>query len=300
MTISIKVAGGVDFNAYLDAFEAAFVRNGNGFFSDDPRDLGGDEFAQSSGDDATLPIDSGLSYIAESGDDGDFAYDFATNTVGGTLDGLQFGDGLTYDAEADDFTTDAAVTIRGLGLEGTGPGNEVSEVLGGLRESDLDALRDLLRGDDIDFDGSAGADAFKGFGPGDDELSGAKGADTLNGAGGDDEIEGGAGADSLIGGAGADTLEGGKGDDLLAGGKGKDVFVFDDGALGDDTISGFQAGPGAADRIDLDDVFADFAAVKDATTDVGGDAVIDLGGGGSITLTGVLEADLRANDFIFD
>jgi serralysin len=299
MTISISVAGGVDFNTYLDDFEATFVRNGNGFFSDDPRDLGGDEFAQSSGDDTTLPIDGGLSYIAESGPDGDFSYDFATNTVGGTLDGLQFGDGLAYDAARDDFSTDGAVTILGLGLEGTGPGNEVSELLGGLRESDLGPLRALLRGDDVDFRGSKGADAFKSFG-GDDELKGGKGDDTLNGARGDDEIAGGAGADDLQGGAGADTLEGGKGDDLLAGGKGRDVFVFDGRSLGDDTISGFEAGPGKGDRIDLDDLFADFAALRAATENVGGDAVIDLGAAGSITLTGVVEADLRGNDFIFD
>jgi hypothetical protein len=53
------------------------------------------------------------------------------------------------------------------------------------------------------------------------------------------------------------------------------------------------------DKIDLIAFgFADFAAVQAATTDVGGSAVIDLGGGNSVTLAGVLEAQLQAGDFI--
>lgn len=40
------------------------------------------------------------------------------------------------------------------------------------------------------------------------------------------------------------------------------------------------------------------AGVQAATHDVGGDAVIDLGGGDSVTLSGFLTAQLRAGDVI--
>jgi len=43
---------------------------------------------------------------------------------------------------------------------------------------------------------------------------------------------------------------------------------------------------------------ADFSTLLAATTDVGGNAVIALGGGYSVTLTGVFRADLGAGDFI--
>lgn len=321
MTITISVAGGVDFNAYLQNFEDTFVRNGNGFFSDNPRDGDGDEFAQASGPDGTLPVDDGLSYIAKSGEAGDFVYDFQNNIVAGALDGLQFGDGLAYDVSDDNFSTDASVTIRGLGLSGTGVGNDVSTLLGELRESDLTYLRSLLAGDDIDFKGSTGNDAFRSFG-GDDDIAGRSGADTVYGGNGDDEIEGGDGADTLFGnkndddvdggkgadeidgGDGNDTLDGGSGggDDQLTGGKGKNQFEFEANNFGDDQILDFDAGKAKTDRISFDDdVFADFASVKAAAEDnADGDVVITVDGDSSVTLVGVSEADLRAYDFIFD
>jgi serralysin len=300
MAITIKAYDGLDFGAYLKTFDDTFEASSFGYFSDDPSDIDGNNYALTSSSDTSLPVEGGLSFIADSGDEGEIVYDFATHVIGGTLDALKFGEGLTYDEESDSFSTDLDVAISGLGLEGEGSGNPVSGMIGALRGGSTEALRDLLKGEDLVFKGSTGSDAFKGFGGGDDQITGGKGFDTLNGAAGDDQIAGGAGADDLKGGAGADTLAGGKGDDVLAGGKGADLFVFDGVGLGDDTISGFQAGKGQADQIGIGDFFDDFDAVLAATTDQGGNAVIDLGGGASITLTGVVEADLHANDFLFD
>ena len=79
---------------------------------------------------------------------------------------------------------------------------------------------------------------------------------------------------------------------------GDDLFVFDNGD-GDDTIEGFQAGAGSDDVIDLSDFgFADTAAVLAATTDIGGNAVIQLDLDDSLTLIGVLKSELHGDDFL--
>lgn len=338
MAIDIKVTG-VDFNAYLDNFDDTFERVGRGFFSDNPFDLGGDEYAITSSTDQSLPIDGGLSFIAESGSAGDFAYDFQTHVVGGTFDGLQFGEGLSYNAATDDFTTDAAVSISGLGLAGTAPGNDVSALLGELMEGDIDLLLGHLKASDISFAGSSGADSFASYkgddtlgggggadslngGAGNDSVSGGQGADTLLGAAGNDTVLGGAGndrldggngndslvggtgADVLLGGAGADTLQGGAGADTLDGGAGRDVFVFTEAAFGNDVIENFVAGRSVQDVISFAGgahagAFDSFADLLDSTTDVDGSAVITLGRGATITLDGVLSSELHANDFLF-
>lgn len=108
-------------------------------------------------------------------------------------------------------------------------------------------------------------------------------------------ITGNASANVIDAGAGADVLNGLGGNDKLTGGDGADRFVFS-AATGEDTVVDFVSG---TDKLDLIAYgFADFAAVLAATTDVGGNAVIDLGGGNSITLTGVLESQLQAGDMI--
>jgi len=65
---------------------------------------------------------------------------------------------------------------------------------------------------------------------------------------------------------------------------------------GQDTVSDFLSG---SDKLDLSAFgFADFTAVQAATHDVGGNAVIDLGGGDSVTLTGVTSSQLQSGDVI--
>lgn len=151
------------------------------------------------------------------------------------------------------------------------------------------------RGGDDELEGKGGRDKLYG-GSGNDEIEGDGGKDLLYGGGGNDDLEGGGGNDKLWGGKGRDELEGDSGNDKLWGGSGADRFVFDDDD-GRDVIKDFQVG---LDRIEIDvddiDSFSDLAIANNAK----GHAVIDLGGGNSITLKGVSKASLSASDFIFD
>ncbi|WP_296743114.1 calcium-binding protein, partial [Mesorhizobium sp.] len=108
-------------------------------------------------------------------------------------------------------------------------------------------------------------------------------------------IQGNAGANVLTGGSGNDTLMGYGGNDTLFGGAGADKFVFAHGT-GQDSIGDFVTG---TDKIDLTAIgFASYQDVINATHDVGGNAVIDLGNGDQLTLTGVTTAQLHSGDFI--
>jgi Ca2+-binding RTX toxin-like protein len=138
-------------------------------------------------------------------------------------------------------------------------------------------------------------------GTGNDQLFGDSGNDTLFGRDGVDTLKGGGGGDVIFGGKGSDRITGGSGNDTLAGNGGNDFFIY---APGDDadTITDFAAGAGSLDVIDLSAMgaaFDTFAEILAATTTVAGNAVIDFGGGDTITLTGVIKVQLHANDFIF-
>ncbi|MEO7691517.1 MAG: calcium-binding protein, partial [Sphingomonas sp.] len=127
---------------------------------------------------------------------------------------------------------------------------------------------------------------------GNDTLSGIE---NLSGSLFNDTLTGDAVANILSSGAGDDILNGGAGADILLGGSGADKFVFDLGT-GQDTVGDFVSG---SDKLDLSAFgFADFTAVQAATHDVGGNAVIDLGGGDTVTLTGVLSGQLQSGDVI--
>ncbi|MCP5075907.1 MAG: hypothetical protein GY947_21775 [Rhodobacteraceae bacterium] len=96
-------------------------------------------------------------------------------------------------------------------------------------------------------------------------------------------------------------MDGGTGDDTLTGGNNLDTFVFGLKA-GNDTITDFQDGN---DDIDLTAYNlsgrSDLVAAG-AMTDTALGAVIDLslvGGNGTITVTGMLVADLNNSEFIF-
>jgi hypothetical protein len=57
---------------------------------------------------------------------------------------------------------------------------------------------------------------------------------------------------------------------------------------------------GGSDQIEFDDgVFANFAAVQAAMTQVGADTVITLAAGHTITLQNVTASILHASDFLF-
>ncbi|WP_207482257.1 calcium-binding protein [Arenibaculum pallidiluteum] len=92
----------------------------------------------------------------------------------------------------------------------------------------------------------------------------------------------------------ANTLEGGLGDDYLTGGGGSDTFVVVRG-YGSDTIGDFGAGDVV--RLFDTDLRSGAEAVAALRTQ-GGNAVLDLGAGQSVTLLGRRPEDLRPDDFV--
>jgi phosphodiesterase/alkaline phosphatase D-like protein len=162
-----------------------------------------------------------------------------------------------------------------------------------LSQTSAPAKVSLERGtassDDIGFDRLDSVENVIGS-SGDDRISGDNGANRLDGGIGDDTIDGDRGNDIIIGGAGNDALKGGPGND---------TFVFHAG-FGTDTISDFSAGPGIGDIIQVDQtMFADFAAILLATSDLGADLKI-ASGADAIVLKNVSDVtNLNTDDFAF-
>lgn len=184
-----------------------------------------------------------------------------------------------------------ADTIFGNGgADFLGGNMEADSILGG---ADADTIRGG-KGNDI-IDGGSGHDTLWGDigdddvvgGDGIDNLKGNEGNDTLSGGADTDALRGGQGADVLDGGAGNDTVWGDAGNDYLTGGAGNDIFVFTAGS-GADVITDFSAG----DVMQIAaSVFASAGAAVAASSANGGNILVDLGGGNSITLAGVGAVD---------
>ncbi|WP_256099002.1 beta strand repeat-containing protein [Burkholderia ubonensis] len=89
------------------------------------------------------------------------------------------------------------------------------------------------------------------------------------------------------------------GDDQLTGSAGHDLFVFAQ-PIGNDTLHNLDL---AADKIDLVG-FTGITSFSDVqahmTDDANGNAVIALGDGATITVTGVHSTDLTSDNFVFD
>jgi len=126
-------------------------------------------------------------------------------------------------------------------------------------------------------------------------------ANVLNGsiAGGGVTLSGLGGNDTLFGSAFGDTLAGGSGNDTLFGDAGNDTFLYNGGGLGVDTITDFTGGPGLGDVINVQTVFADFAAVQAAATQQGADTVITIDVSDKIVLANFNVGNLDPNDFLF-
>ena len=139
-------------------------------------------------------------------------------------------------------------------------------------------------------DGGQGDDSLRGTRSGGDIISGYAGDDTIVALHGDNVLRGGRGNDVVTGGDGRDWISGDRGDDTLTGGRGADVFRFDPGA-GDDLITDFSIAEG--DRVELP------PGVPYTLRQQGADAVIELAGGGRLTLRGVRVADLPTDWLIF-
>jgi Ca2+-binding RTX toxin-like protein len=102
---------------------------------------------------------------------------------------------------------------------------------------------------------------------------------------------------------GNDTIWAGQGDDFLFGGEGADVFTFSLSA-GNDRVEDFE------DGVDQLHILSNFGLTADdivsATTQVGLDAVIDLGQSTTITLVnyfanaGLTREDIAKNIVLFD
>jgi hypothetical protein len=133
-------------------------------------------------------------------------------------------------------------------------------------------------------------------GDGADRLNGSGGIDLLYGGAGDDVIDGGAGNDYLFGNAGNDRLRGGSGDDVLKGNTGADVFVYDSANVGRDIILDFEIG---TDRLEVSAQKTGVSSAADllstATTDVDGNAVLQFGSEGSVTLIGINPEELTTS-----
>ncbi|WP_322414106.1 calcium-binding protein [Mesorhizobium huakuii] len=128
---------------------------------------------------------------------------------------------------------------------------------------------------------------------------GTTGSDTLVGTASNERLSGFGGADTLQGAAGNDVLIGGAGADTLTGGADNDTFIFKAG-FGLDTITDFTAGAASDDIIQFgNDVFADFASVLAAASQVGADTVITHDAGNTLTLKNVALANLHQDDFQF-
>ena len=175
-------------------------------------------------------------------------------------------------------------------------GQNGADVLNGL--GGADHLRggrghDTLNGGDGGdlLNGGSGADILQG-GNGNDTLLGRTGGDRLEGGAGNDRLEGFNGRDVLNGGTGNDTLVGGRGHDTLTGGAGTDVFVFDAQSKRD-VITDFDAN---AESLDFRGTGFSFADVTLSNT--AGGVLVEVGNV-DITLLGVAQSQIGADDFIF-
>ncbi len=123
--------------------------------------------------------------------------------------------------------------------------------------------------------------------------------ENVTGSAYDDQITGDTGDNVIIGGAGNDTInDGAGGTDTLTGSTGSDTFVVSD-ASGTVTITDFQVG---TDTLNLTAVstISSYGELKSVASDDGfGNTIIDLGGGNSLTLTGVAESDISNADATF-
>ena len=274
-------------------------------YGDEDNDLisgtrGNDRVYGGSGNDTVAGGDDDDIIYGQDGDDlvaGTLGQDTVLGEAGNdTVLGGDGDDQLFGGADDDDL-------YGGVGMD-TLDGGDGNDLLAGA--DGVDSLMGGL-GDDTLF-GGAGADIVEGgdgvnelYGnDGNDLLRGGENSDLLNGGADNDHLLGAGGGDTLLGDVGDDTLIGGGGGDTMNGGDGNDRFEFYVGD-GSDVINGFTAGAASEDVIFISGfgaAFDEFADILANASDDGTSTSITLGGG-SITLTNVLVADLHQDDFLF-
>src|ERR1700742_430792 len=109
---------GIDVTAYLGTFVSPnYSPVGFGYFSSDPNDFSGNQYAVTEQTNL-IPDTSKQAIVAESGGGGNsIDYDFNVHIVGGDLDALSFGFGVTYNSGTDSFPlSQLDLRISGFGF----------------------------------------------------------------------------------------------------------------------------------------------------------------------------------------
>lgn len=319
-----KDGKGIDFAAYLKAYDKTYVPSSRGSFSSAP--------VGSTFDAAQYASYNGSKYgvvlSAVKGKNFKYSWEDPEHKLYGSIADVVFGNKITADFKADRFKVTSDLKISGLNITNQ---SVVDTMVGDLMNGKNTAggattgLLNVLKANAINFVGSTGKDTFTGFGKADnisggngndvlyggagndkirggnhnDRLYGDSGDDRLYGDAGNDRLYGGSGNDKLYGGSGNDILYGGTGNDILSGGSGADTFIIKKGQ-GSDRIVDFEAGRKGADKIQLDKtVLKNFADVlAHATETRSGDLIIKYGAD-TITLDNVAKIGLHSGDFLF-
>jgi serralysin len=186
-----------------------------------------------------------------------------------------------------------ANTLFGMsGADTVYGGDAADTVYGGAGVADPNDGNDTLYGE-------AGSDLLYGNGGADSLFGGGSSVDPNDAA---DLVNGGRGNDYILGNGGGDTLYGAEDNDTLHAGVGDDVYAFLSDS-GDDVILLFEnPGATAGDAIQIaaninGTGIADASDLLSRITYSGGDAVIDLGSGNTITIDSVSANTLTADDF---
>lgn len=235
----------------------------------------------------TLDLREGLSNVSHAGA-GYFWMAFGANIEnanGGTGADTVYGNGLTnllQGGAGNDM-------MRGGRNNDTLSGNQGADQLFG----DIDS--DLIRGGQDN-------DVIYG-GQNEDTIAGDLGNDVVSGDRGHDSIYGGQGNDVLYGMADNDVLFGDRHNDTLDGGAGSDIFHFSH-TSGVDIITGFEgAGATAGDLLHIVSginglLVTSAADVLARVSDSAGGAILDLGGGNTVTFQGVGSGFFTVDDFV--
>jgi Ca2+-binding RTX toxin-like protein len=195
------------------------------------------------------------------------------------------GDDVAFAGAGDD-------TVRGFA------GHDA--VFAGAGDDDLqwnDPVGDTVFGDSGDdriLGGDAAADVIHGGA--DDDFIQAFTTAAANATAGD-RLYGDGGNDTVIGGNASDFIEGGEGNDTLTGNGAADVFAFGSN-LGQDTVTDFNPDEDFVQIVGTTTAaaFGDPLARLSAS---GGNTVLDLGDGDTVTFLGVAPSDFTADNFLF-
>ena len=218
------------------------------------------------------------------GDLSNTQYTFGGDAAGDTLTGFENVIGSSFN--------DDLIGSNGANFIQGGAGNDVIRGRAGA-----DALDGGAGIDTVSYEGSAQGVFVRLQGYGDLSntqyaFGGDAAGDTLTGF---ENVIGSSNADDIIGSEGVNRIDGGAGNDVIRGRGGSDIFVFKANS-GQDTITDWQDG---IDVIDVSSLGTNWTTISEGLSQVGNDAIIDLGGGNTITLKNVALGAIDQGDFQF-